>query len=150
MRISGKAVNAVVNQRSRLICVQRTSWGKSSIYFISTKLLREQGYGPTIIISPLLALMRNQIESAAKYGVALGTVNSSQSPDQNTLNKQQLLSGHLDALIIAPEQLGKALTHEKTGLWRYRLRDYRMICSIGDDRLVVLVLPVAHRKKVYK
>lgn len=100
-----EAIDAVVNLRSRLICVQRTGWGKSSVYFISTKLLREQGHGPTIIISPLLALMRNQIESAAKYGVTLGTVNSSQSPEQNTLNKQQLLSGHLDALIIAPEQL---------------------------------------------
>lgn len=100
-----ESVNAIVNQRCRLICVQRTGWGKSSVYFISTKMMREQGHGPTIIISPLLALMRNQIESAAKYGVALGTVNSSQTRQQNTLNKQQLLSGHLDALIIAPEQL---------------------------------------------
>jgi ATP-dependent DNA helicase RecQ len=100
-----ESVVAIVNQRCRLICVQRTGWGKSSVYFISTKLMREQGHGPTIIISPLLALMRNQIESAAKYGVALGTVNSSQTREQNTLNKQQLLSGHLDALIIAPEQL---------------------------------------------
>jgi ATP-dependent DNA helicase RecQ len=100
-----ESVDAIVNQRCRLICVQRTGWGKSSVYFISTKMMREQGHGPTIIISPLLALMRNQIESAAKYGVALGTVNSSQTREQNTLNKQQLLSGHLDALIIAPEQL---------------------------------------------
>lgn len=100
-----EAIDTIVNQRRRLICVQRTGWGKSSVYFIATKLMREQGHGPTIIISPLLALMRNQIESAAKYGVMLGTVNSSQSSEQNTLNKQQLLSGHLDALIIAPEQL---------------------------------------------
>ena len=100
-----EAIDAIVNQRCRLICVQRTGWGKSSVYFISTKLMREQGHGPTIIISPLLALMRNQIESAAKYGVVLGTVNSSQSPEQNSLNKQRLLAGQLDALIIAPEQL---------------------------------------------
>lgn len=100
-----ESVDAIVNQRCRLICVQRTGWGKSSVYFISTKMMRDKGQGPTIIISPLLALMRNQIESAAKYGVALGTVNSSQTREQNTLNKQQLLSGHLDALIIAPEQL---------------------------------------------
>jgi ATP-dependent DNA helicase RecQ len=100
-----ESIDALVNHRKRLICVQRTGWGKSSVYFIATKLMREQGYGPTIIISPLLALMRNQIESAAKYGVTLGTVNSSQSHEQNTLNKQQFLSGHLDALIIAPEQL---------------------------------------------
>jgi ATP-dependent DNA helicase RecQ len=100
-----EAIDAIVNQRCRLICVQRTGWGKSSVYFISTKLMREQNYGPTIIISPLLALMRNQIESAAKYGVTLGSVNSSQSPEQNSLNKQRLLAGQLDALIIAPEQL---------------------------------------------
>ena len=49
-----------------------------------------------------------------------------------------------------PRRLGKALTHDKAGLWRYRLRDYRMICTIEDDRLVVLVLRVGHRKKVYK
>ncbi len=100
-----EAIDTIVNHRKRLICVQRTGWGKSSVYFISTKLIREQGHGPTIIISPLLALMRNQIESAAKYGVVLGTVNSSQTREKNDLNKQQLLSGHLDALIIAPEQL---------------------------------------------
>lgn len=100
-----EAIDLIVNQRCRLICVQRTGWGKSSVYFIATKLMREQGYGPTIIISPLLALMRNQIESAAQYGVHLGTVNSSQSNEKNTSSKQQLLSGHLDALIIAPEQL---------------------------------------------
>lgn len=100
-----ESVDAIVNQRCRLICVQRTGWGKSSVYFISTKMMREQGHGPTIIISPLLALMRNQIESAAKYGVALGTVNSSQSREQNDVNKAQFLVGNLDALIIAPEQL---------------------------------------------
>ncbi|MBQ0759279.1 DEAD/DEAH box helicase [Zhongshania sp.] len=100
-----ESVDAIVNQRSRLICVQRTGWGKSSVYFISTKLMREQGHGPTIIISPLLALMRNQIESAAKYGVVLGTVNSSQTQEQNDVNKAKFLAGNLDALIIAPEQL---------------------------------------------
>lgn len=100
-----ESVDAIVNQRCRLICVQRTGWGKSSVYFISTKMMREQGHGPTIIISPLLSLMRNQIESAAKYGVALGTVNSSQSREQNDVNKAQFLVGNLDALIIAPEQL---------------------------------------------
>jgi len=100
-----EAIDTIVNDRKRLICVQRTGWGKSSVYFISTKLMREQEHGPTIIISPLLALMRNQIESAAKYGVTLGSVNSSQSPEENSLNKQHLLEGRLDALIIAPEQL---------------------------------------------
>ena len=58
-----KAISKVVKDRSRLLVVQRTGWGKSAVYFISTKLLRDKGFGPTIIISPLLALMRNQIES---------------------------------------------------------------------------------------
>lgn len=102
-----KAIDALVNYRCRLICVQRTGWGKSSVYFISTKLMREQGHGPTIIISPLLALMRNQIESASNYGVKLGTINSSQSNQLNDQNEGQLLSGQLDALIISPEQLAK-------------------------------------------
>jgi ATP-dependent DNA helicase RecQ len=100
-----EAIDTIVNHRNRLICVQRTGWGKSSVYFISTKLMREQRHGPTIIISPLLALMRNQIESAAKYGVNLGSVNSSQSKEKNDSNKEMLLTGELDALIIAPEQL---------------------------------------------
>ena len=58
-----EAIDAVVNQRKRLLVVQRTGWGKSSVYFISTKILRDSGTGPTLIVSPLLALMRNQIDA---------------------------------------------------------------------------------------
>lgn len=100
-----ESIDALVNHRQRLLVVQKTGWGKSSVYFISTRLLREQGYGPTIIISPLLALMRNQIDSAAKYGVRLGTINSSNSIDENILTQNSLLEGALDAVIISPEKL---------------------------------------------
>ncbi|AKT27943.1 hypothetical protein RYA05_32050 [Pseudomonas syringae pv. actinidiae] len=63
-----EAIDALVNQRQKLLVVQRTGWGKSSVYFISTRILRDLGMGLTIIISPLLALMRNQIEAANRLG----------------------------------------------------------------------------------
>lgn len=100
-----ESIDTLVNQRRRLLVVQKTGWGKSSVYFIATYFLRQQGYGPTIIISPLLALMRNQIESAAKYGVHLGTINSANLPEENNRTQKALLSGELDAVIISPEKL---------------------------------------------
>ena len=60
------AIDALVNHRRKLLVVQRTGWGKSSVYFIATRLLRDAGAGPTILVSPLLALMRNQIEAAQR------------------------------------------------------------------------------------
>ena len=102
-----EAIRTLVEDRGRLLVVQRTGWGKSAVYFIATKLLRDQGFGPTVIISPLLALMRNQIESAARYGVALGSINSSNSGEENDQTAADLLNGTLDAIIISPEQLAK-------------------------------------------
>ena len=102
-----EAISALVKQRTRLLVVQRTGWGKSAVYFIATRLLRSQGYGPTIIISPLLALMRNQIISAAGYGVRLGTINSANSSAENNDTVKNVLADELDALIISPEQLAK-------------------------------------------
>jgi len=72
-----QAIDAIVSRRSRVLVVQRTGWGKSLVYFLSTKLLREQGAGPTILVSPLLSLMRNQIEAASRIGVRAFTINSS-------------------------------------------------------------------------
>ena len=100
-----ESIEELLVRRSRLLVVQKTGWGKSTVYFTATRLLRNEGKGPTIIISPLLALMRNQIESAAKYGVTLGTINSSNSRDENTQTEQQLLFNQLDAVIISPERL---------------------------------------------
>ncbi|MFT6401500.1 MAG: ATP-dependent DNA helicase RecQ [Pseudohongiellaceae bacterium] len=99
-----EAINALVNQRKKLLVVQRTGWGKSSVYFIATKLLREQGYGPTIIVSPLLALMRNQIDAAQKIGVNAITVNSTNREEWDRLT-QQVLANQVDCLLISPERL---------------------------------------------
>ena len=70
------AIDSLVNQRTRMLVVQRTGWGKSAVYFIAAKLLREAGEGPSIIVSPLLALMRNQVEAAARAGIRAATINS--------------------------------------------------------------------------
>ncbi|MCP4467292.1 MAG: RecQ family ATP-dependent DNA helicase [Halieaceae bacterium] len=102
-----ESISQLVENRGRLLVVQRTGWGKSAVYFIATKLMRERDYGSTVIISPLLALMRNQIESAAGYGVRLGTINSSNTPEQNNQTKDSVVAGELDAIIISPEQLSK-------------------------------------------
>src|ERR1019366_9320213 len=71
-----EAISHVVDGQGRLLVVQKTGWGKSFVYFIATKLLREQGMGPAILISPLLALMRNQIEAAKRMGVRALTIHS--------------------------------------------------------------------------
>ena len=70
------AIEALVAERRRALVVQRTGWGKSAVYFVATALLREQGAGPTVIISPLLALMRNQIAAAERAGIRAVTINS--------------------------------------------------------------------------
>ena len=71
-----EAIDALVNRLERLLVVKRTGWGKSSVYFIATRILRDHGRGPTLM-SPLLALMRNQIEAAARLGIRALTINSS-------------------------------------------------------------------------
>src|SRR5664279_4315498 len=71
-----EAIRHVVDGKGRLLVVQKTGWGKSFVYFIATKLLREAGSGPALLISPLLALMRNQIVAAARMGVRAVTINS--------------------------------------------------------------------------
>lgn len=99
-----EAINTLVNDRQKLLVVQRTGWGKSSVYFISTKIFRDQGLGPTIIISPLLALMRNQIESAQRLGVVAETINSTNTDDWERV-KHRLLANEIDCLLISPERL---------------------------------------------
>src|SRR5262249_49198640 len=70
------AIRGLVADRRRALVVQRTGWGKSAVYFIATALLRERGAGPTVIVSPLLALMRNQIAAAQAAGIRARTINS--------------------------------------------------------------------------
>ncbi|HKG64311.1 MAG TPA: DEAD/DEAH box helicase, partial [Solirubrobacteraceae bacterium] len=71
-----EAVRDLVADRARVLCVQRTGWGKSAVYFLATALLRERGAGPALIVSPLLALMRNQIAAAERLGISALTINS--------------------------------------------------------------------------
>lgn len=99
-----EAIDALVNHRQKLLVVQRTGWGKSSVYFISTKIFRDRGMGPTIIVSPLLALMRNQIESAQRLGIVAETMNSTNQNDWQALT-QRILNNQIDCLLISPERL---------------------------------------------
>ena len=99
-----EAIDGLVNHRKRLLVVQRTGWGKSSVYFISTKIFRDLGKAPTIIVSPLLALMRNQIESAQRLGIVAETMNSTNQNDWQALT-QRILKNEIDCLLISPERL---------------------------------------------
>jgi ATP-dependent DNA helicase RecQ len=98
------AIRDVVVDRARVLCVQRTGWGKSAVYFIATALLREAGAGPTLIVSPLLALMRNQIAAAERLGLRAHTINSTNRDDW-ALVRDRLGAGTVDLLLISPERL---------------------------------------------
>lgn len=98
------AIRHVVDGQGRLLVVQRTGWGKSFVYFIATKLLREQGFGPAILISPLLALMRNQMAAANRMGVRAVTINSENKDEWQTI-EGALARNEVDILLIAPERL---------------------------------------------
>ena len=75
------AIDAIVNHQQRVLLVQRTGWGKSMVYFLATRVLRDSGAGTTIIISPLLALMRNQVEAAERLGLCAATIHSKNTND---------------------------------------------------------------------
>lgn len=90
--------------RNRVLVVQRTGWGKSMVYFLATKLLREQGAGPTLLISPLLSLMRNQLEAAGRIGVTARTINSTNNEEWQQI-QSGLAANQVDVLLISPERL---------------------------------------------
>ncbi|HZM84864.1 MAG TPA: DEAD/DEAH box helicase [Candidatus Limnocylindrales bacterium] len=98
------AIEALVVGRGRVLCVQRTGWGKSAVYFIATALLRERGAGPTVIVSPLLALMRNQVEAAVRAGIRARTINSVNLDEWEEISAE-ITSGDVDVLLISPERL---------------------------------------------
>lgn len=98
------AIRYIVEGRGRLLVVQKTGWGKSFVYFIATKLLREGGHGPALLISPLLALMRNQIAAAQRMGVRAATINSD-NLDEWAQVETKLVRGEIDILLISPERL---------------------------------------------
>ncbi|MGV0626253.1 RecQ family ATP-dependent DNA helicase [Mycolicibacter minnesotensis] len=98
------AIEALVVGRRRALVVQRTGWGKSAVYFIAAKLLRARGHGPTVIVSPLLALMRNQVAAAERAGVHAATINSSNVTEWADV-QARVAAGDLDVLLVSPERL---------------------------------------------
>ncbi|MFJ7078769.1 RecQ family ATP-dependent DNA helicase [Streptomyces sp. NPDC098781] len=99
-----RAIEALVADRRRALVVQRTGWGKSAVYFVATSLLRSRGSGPTVIVSPLLALMRNQVEAAARASIRARTINSSNTEEWDTI-QSEIASGDVDVLLVSPERL---------------------------------------------
>ncbi|HET7071850.1 MAG TPA: DEAD/DEAH box helicase, partial [Nocardioides sp.] len=98
------AIEALVVDRRRALVVQRTGWGKSAVYFVATLLLREQGAGPTVIVSPLLALMRNQIAAAERAGIRAVTINSTNIEQWDEI-QAAVNAGDVDVLLVSPERL---------------------------------------------
>ncbi|GAA1783315.1 MULTISPECIES: RecQ family ATP-dependent DNA helicase [Streptomonospora] len=98
------AIRALVAERHRALVVQRTGWGKSAVYFVATALLRAAGAGPTVIVSPLLALMRNQIAAAERAGIRARTINSANLDDWEAIYAE-ITAGAVDVLLVSPERL---------------------------------------------
>ena len=98
------AIRHVVEGRGKLLVVQKTGWGKSFVYFIATKMLREARAGPALLISPLLSLMRNQIAAAERMGVRAVTINSDNKSEWNDV-ETQIRDDSVDILLISPERL---------------------------------------------
>ena len=98
-----EAIEGLTNKEQMLV-VQRTGWGKSSVYFISTRILRDRGRGPTLIISPLLALMRNQIDAASRLSIHAESINSTNKSDWPKII-EAVSNDRIDALLISPERL---------------------------------------------
>lgn len=98
------AIRHAVEGRGRLLVVQRTGWGKSFVYFVATKLLREAGQGPSLLVSPLLALMRNQIAAAERMGVRAVTINSDNRDDWGNV-EAAIQRNEVDIILISPERL---------------------------------------------
>lgn len=126
-----EAIDTLVNDAGRLLLVQRTGWGKSTVYFIATRLLRDQGHGPTIIISPLLALMRNQVSDAeAQLDLAAETIHSNNTDEWRAI-QQRVVDGETDLLLVSPERLAND-------------RFQREVLSAIADDVGLLVIDEAH------
>jgi ATP-dependent DNA helicase RecQ len=125
-----EAIRHVVDGRGRLLVVQKTGWGKSFVYFVATKLLRESGLGPALLISPLLALMRNQIAAAERMGVRAWSINSA-NPDDWPAVESALHQDKVDLLMISPERLANH---------RFQVE----VLARVADRVPLLVIDEAH------
>jgi ATP-dependent DNA helicase RecQ len=145
------AISALVEDRRRVLVVQRTGWGKSAVYFVATRLLRERGAGPTLLVSPLLALMRNQIEAGERGGVRSVRI-TSDNVDEWEQVEAALDADAVDLLLVSPERFANprfrdAVMHKvapRTGMlvideahcisdWGHDFRpDYRRIVRVLD------------------
>ncbi|MDN5896794.1 MAG: DEAD/DEAH box helicase, partial [Nocardioides sp.] len=146
------AIEALAVEKRRALVVQKTGWGKSAVYFVATALLRAEGSGPTVIVSPLLALMRNQIQAAERAGIHAVTINSTNSEDWDTVERS-IHAGEVDVLLVSPERLNNPSFRDNvlprlaatTGLlvvdeahcisdWGHDFRpDYRRIRTMLDE-----------------
>lgn len=124
------AIRHIVDGKGRLLVVQKTGWGKSFVYFIAIKLLRKAGAGPALLISPLLALMRNQIAAAQRMGVRAAAINSDNMDDWTEIERS-LARGQIDILLISPERLANE---------RFQTN---VLAGIAD-RISLLVIDEAH------
>ena len=120
----------VTGAARRLLVVQKTGWGKSFVYFIATRLLREGGAGPTLLVSPLLALMRNQIAAAERMGVRAETIHSDNTERWDEV-EEAVARGTVDVLLISPERLANARFQEQ------------LLARVAD-RIALLVIDEAH------
>ncbi|WP_314149704.1 RecQ family ATP-dependent DNA helicase [uncultured Leifsonia sp.] len=125
-----EAISALVDDRRRALVVQRTGWGKSAVYFVATLLLRERGAGPTILVSPLLALMRDQVAAAERAGVRALTINSANRHEWDDVIAR-LREDTVDVLLVSPERLNNP-----------EFRDQHLPALV--DRAGLLVIDEAH------
>ncbi|QGG40984.1 RecQ family ATP-dependent DNA helicase [Aeromicrobium yanjiei] len=125
-----EAIEALVDGHRRALVVQRTGWGKSAVYFISTLLLRQRGAGPTLLVSPLLALMRDQVAAAARAGVRAVAINSA-NPHEWEETRAKLAADEVDILLVSPERLNNP-----------RFRDEQLPALV--ERMGMLVVDEAH------
>jgi len=125
-----EAIQHLVAGDGRLLVVEKTGWGKSFVYFIATRLLRDQGYGWAILVSPLLALMRNQIQAARRMGVRAESINS-QNPEDHDRVLECLQRGEVDILLVSPERLANAWFTEH-------------VLAPHGDKVSLLIIDEAH------
>ena len=125
-----EAIRHVVEGLGRLLVVQKTGWGKSFVYFIATRMLREQGHGPALLVSPLLALMRNQIAAAERMGLRAATINSDNQEDWTGI-EAAIERDAVDILLISPERLANERFQEE-------------VLAPVASRIALLVIDEAH------